>query len=375
MKKIRIKITELIISVSLISQLAVKFFGLFSFQVLPFIALMTPVLLWLNTTLNTRQIFSLFVFLFLCIFPVYVHFLVFDDHTYKYLLHFGAAGFAAFFLSQSFQHLNWERIFYVTSFFIVCLIIYQGNGGHNDYINRTYYVTLVLPIYLILNFISFKRDRKITFLPTFVLTVIAAISLNRGTLLPLLVLNFLFILVFLRGTRLLVFGFFSLIFIAFFFDMISDSFYQIEIIQRIQDRGLSSGRFEIWGDFFRNHSIEQLWLLGGNADTIMMQIGRWHFDQDSYYSLHSVPLQMLIIGGIFPTVFYLLVFYRLFLFSISSSLSQTILMSSITSIIFLKSLVEVSLFPHFTDVLYLMIFFVTVGNQNWRNEREKSSLP
>ena len=65
----------------------------------------------------------------------------------------------------------------------------------------------------------------------------------------------------------------------------------------------------IWEDLFKLTEHENIFFLGANASYVMEMIGRWYFDSTNMYTMHSVPLQLLLAGGIAPVFSLAFIFF------------------------------------------------------------------
>jgi hypothetical protein len=313
--------------------------------------------LGMSAKINKEMIKTLVLVISLLILPLITHYFIYRDSSVTYIIHYCIAILTGFFTRNIFTRIKWDFVLYFYSIAVLFLIFLYPEGV-NGYINRTYY-TIPLTGLLLCNVVANQsKGSKFDVAPIFAALVIAAVSMNRATTLLVLALIFVVVVVKLfleKKTTLTLFFriltiFMLLVVMAIFFEFIA----HLEIFKRFSNRGLDSGRFAIWAWYLSQLNLDNFFI-GTNVDQTMQNIGYAYFGEAGNYSLHNVFLHTYMQGGIIAVFFLLYMFYKLF--RGCSIGKDKILVMSVIGVVLVKSLVDITFFPQFTDWIYFAVLF------------------
>ena len=314
--------------------------------------------------ISIHMLKTLIMVIFLLILPLITHYYIYNDSTITFIGHYIIAILIGFFVSNIFIRIKWDVVLYLYSAGVFFLIFFFPDGI-NNYINRTYY-TIPSTALLLCNAVADQfKCSKFNIMPVIITLFVAAVSMNRASTLLTLALVFVAIIVKLlmekKTIKTLILRIILVFMLLFFTITLFDLITNLEIFKRFADRGLETGRISIWAWYLLQIDFDNL-LIGTNVDDTMQDIGYLYFGEAGNYSLHNVFLHTFMQGGIFAFFFLIYMFFKLL--KECSIGNDRILVTSVIGMVFIKSCVDISFFPQYTDWIYFsVLFFVSKKNK------------
>jgi hypothetical protein len=326
----------------------------------------------LSRKLSVRKLRYLLPIFFLFFVPLVSHYIIYGDLVIFYILHYSISIFIGFYASNIFDRIKWNLVLYVYCGLTIILI--QLNVSSDlAYLNRTYYTVPVAALLVCSVIANYYKRLGFDVRSLIVNLVVAVFSLNRASLLltvALLLLYLVYKLIFDRKTILsLIINFSLVIFTVVSFSYLIGFIVELGVYQRLLDRGLDSNRFSIWYWYVSQITFKHF-LIGADADLVMASVGQLFFRVNDNYSLHNVLLHVHMQGGIFASLFVIYLFGCLMKPIIYGK--DRLLVIAVIGMLFIKSLVEITMFPQFTDWLYFVLYFYTAEAHGMDYDLKKS---
>ena len=267
-------------------------------------------------------------------------------------------------IALNLKRINFKLLLYVSCFFIIIFILTIANDsllllGNTEYLNRTYYTLPVVLLLLITSYKDFVFFQKIDIYIVVIFLIVAILSFSRSSMLfPLIA-----VIIFMFSRQKLI----SIIIIIpiFIYLIVNIDFYQLnflgDLITRIEERGLDSGRYEFWQEHL-SHMTFYKFIVGYSFNDVYMTLANYFQDPESH-TLHSSLLHIHIIYGIIGLFIFGLFFFRIF--NVMFIVKQNFILNKIifTLLIFTflsKVLFETALFVQRYDFIFYAILFHSV---------------
>lgn len=208
-------------------------------------------------------------------------------------------------LALNIEKINFRIVFYTCSLSLFIFIPFFTTYGNTEYLNRTYYT---LPMVLLLMSVAYKdliEFRKPDALVIFIFFIISMLSVSRSTILFSLLSVFITLLT--RNRTLVVLILPMLMLVIYQLD-IFNSIASMEMVTRLQSRGIDSGRYIFWGDHISRLTVVKFFF--GYSISDVTTVLSDYFSEKGH-TLHSSLLHAQTFYGISGVIIFILLFYRL----------------------------------------------------------------
>ena len=317
--------------------------------------------------IDLRLIKPLILTLIFFLIPLIIHFYLFRDSVLIYLMHYLVAIFIAFFGCKNFQNIRWDFLVYVTCFLSIILALISGTGGSNDSFNRTY---LSVPPTILLfssSFSDYHKGLRFNPFPLAVYMLTSIATLNRTSF---LLASFLLIIYFFyfftkkkQTSETLFLKIVSIIFLFLLLPIGAQFIQNIEIFNRLAERGLETGRFGIWLWYIETSASYNLFF-GDDVDNVLTNVGNIFFNSSKPHSLHNIFFQLHLQGGIITLIFLVYIFYNFF--KRAKYGKDWVMLAACTFLLLIKSMFDIAMFPQYTDFIILAAFFFSFISEKSR---------
>jgi hypothetical protein len=344
--------------------------GSISIQLLAYFSFLLPAVFGVRNLLSRRnsRLGALLALSFL--FPVFINGLANGWGDLKIPPHYLFSIFTAMCLARIREKVNWGLVLSVVSV-VYCLFFIHYGDQQSLSVNRTFF-TLKLSGLLLVATVSAAAEGQRANIVKYIIIylLVALVTVNRASFLlsaALLALLACYLFFFKTGGgRTIIFRMVSVIAILMIvlfsqfiniFEATYSAGHNFDLVQRIQARGLDSGRFSIWL-WYLNGLDAADYFFGGNSQEIQKSVGRIFFGSDQPHTLHNFLLQMHLQGGIILSIVGLALFYRLFKLFPGGATAN--LARGVVVLVFLKGNFEGMMFPGNVDWLYFLSVFIVL---------------
>lgn len=308
----------------------------------------------LTITKNFLIIFSLLTVIYLNRYTIY------NDVELQYTIVSFINILVGYSISLNLEKINFKFLLYFTNIFIIYFIVMIANNsllllGNTEYLNRTYYTLPSVLLLMITAYKDFVLFKKVDIFIIMLFLLVAILSFSRSSMLFPLLAVFLFFIIKKRILAIVI------IIPLIIYLIINIDFTEInylgDLITRIEERGLDSGRYEFWQDHISQINFTKF-IIGYDFNEVHKTLSSY-FEDPKSHTLHSSLLHIHIIYGVIGLIIFILYFYRQFslIYTYKMSYYNKIIYTLIIFTFLSKILFETVLFVQRYDFIFYAILF------------------
>lgn len=312
---------------------------------------------------------SFLAVLFIVVLGLALHYYVYSDYSLLYMLAVPQSVIIGYIFFLNFKSLPLKNIFYFNCIlFIVYIFLFTQEGGNTEFLRRTTYTTILCHFWFLLAIKDFYYKNYVDITPTVFFFFLSVVSYSRIGIGVCLFVFFVFLLRYFRKsiTRFLLVSVILMTLLSFFFVFFDLT--DIPAFQRFLDRGLGTGRYELWEWYIKELNLtrffvgydqfyvwENLWRMLKNPDPNIKFVK---------YTMHNSYLQFHALIGFFGLLIFAMFFVNAFKWILLKR--DGVLASIFLSYLGLAFFSTIMLPQRYDYVFFTVLFLLIMANSKTR---------